>query len=100
MGEIQMTNGLGDMQWFFGIKRLGRALANGAKTAMSRTDIAPEHERRGTIRPALKDVWAARFLANRVQVQAFDQLEQVILIRWIAQTNLEPLRFWLPRFLI
>src|ERR1700704_3476101 len=64
---------------------------------MAGADVAAEHERCGAIGPAFKDIWAPRFLTNRVQVQAFDQLEQVILVRRIAQTNPQPIGFWLTR---
>jgi hypothetical protein len=33
-----------------------------------------------------------------MQIQAVNELEHVVLVRRIAQTNLEPLRLWLPRF--
>src|SRR6185503_13013049 len=49
----------------------------------------------GAVRPAFENVWAACFLANRVQVQPLDQLQDVVLVRRIAQTNLQPLRLWL-----
>ncbi len=54
---------------------------------MSRADIAAEHECRGAIRPALEDVRTFCFLTNRVQVQALNQVEQMVLIGWIAQAN-------------
>ena len=65
---------------------------------MARAGIAAEHKRRRFVRPAFKNVWAARFLANRVQVQALDQLQHVVLVRRIAQTNLQPLRLRLAGF--
>src|SRR6185503_4818677 len=48
----------------------------------------------GAVRPAFENVWAACFLANRVEVQPLDQLQDVVLVRRIAQTNLQPLRLW------
>jgi hypothetical protein len=67
---------------------------------MTRTDVATEHERGGAIRPALKDVRTLGFLTNRVQVQTLDQLEQMVLVRRIAQTNPQPFGLWLTRFLV
>ena len=61
---------------------------------MACADVAPEHKGGRAIRPALKDVWTARFLADRMQVQSFDQFQYMVLVRRIAQTNLEPLRLW------
>jgi hypothetical protein len=63
-------------------------LADGAKTSMSRANITAEHEGSGAIRPAFKNVWATCLLANSVQVQAFDQLQQIVLVRRITQPNL------------
>ena len=83
------------MARFFRIERAGHSLADRAEAAMPRADVAAEHERRGAIRPALKNVWATGFLANSVQVQALDQLQYVVLVRRVAQTNLQPLWLWL-----
>jgi hypothetical protein len=54
---------------------------------MTRANIAAEHERRGAIRPAFKNVWTACFLTNSVQVESFDQLQHVVLIGRIAQAD-------------
>ncbi len=67
---------------------------------MTRADVAAEHERRGAIRPALKNVRAARFLTNGVQVEALDQFENLVLIRRIAQTNPQPFGLWLTDLLV
>ena len=52
--------------------------------------VAAEHESGSPIRPALEDVWAARFLADSVKVQSFNKLQNMILIRRVAYANLEP----------
>src|SRR2546425_13271452 len=65
---------------------------------MPRADVAAEHKGCSPVGPALKNVWALRFLTNGVQVQSLDQLEQVVLVRRIAQANAQPIRFWLTRF--
>jgi hypothetical protein len=62
---------------------------------VARADIAAEHERRSAFRPAFKDVGASRFLADRVQIQTFDQLQHIVLVGWISQANPEPIRLWL-----
>src|SRR5690242_16176962 len=93
-----MTYGFSNVAWFVHIERAWRAFANRAKAAMPCANVAAQHERRRAIRPALENVWALCFLTNRVQVQALDQLQQMILIRRIAQTNPQPIRFRLTRF--
>src|SRR5436305_10966732 len=98
MSEIEMAHGFGDVARFFRIERAGLAFSDSAESAVARADVAREHEGRRPIRPALEDVWAFRLLTNSVQVQAFDQLEHMILIRRIAQANLQPFRLGLSRF--
>src|ERR1700716_278751 len=98
MREIQVPHSFSDMPGFFRIEDAGLAFTHSTETAVSRADIAAQHERRGPIRPALENVWALRFLADSVQVQSLNQLEQMILIRRIAQTNPQPFRFRLTRF--
>src|SRR5437868_5260960 len=73
-------------------------LAYCAKSAMTGTDVAAQHKGRSPISPALEDVWAPCFLTNRMQIQALNQVEQMVLIGWIAQTNPQPSGFWLTRF--
>jgi hypothetical protein len=90
-----MPHSFSDMAWFIRVQLPRLALANRAKAAMTRTDVAAQHERGGAIRPAFKDVRTLGLLTNRVQVQTLDQLEQVVLVRRIAQTNPQPFRFWL-----
>ena len=67
---------------------------------MASADVAAQHERRRAIGPALKNVRALRFLADRVQIQTLDQLEQMILVRRIAELDAQPFRLRLARFLI
>lgn len=100
MSEIQMTHGFRNVPRLIRVKDAWLAFTNGAEATVSRADIAAQHECRDPVRPALKDVRAARFLTHRVQVQAFDQLEHMILIRGVAQTNLKPLRLGLTGLLI
>src|SRR4051812_44682183 len=80
MSQVEMTHGFGDVARLILIKRAGLAFADGTESAMARADVAREHEGRCSIRPALEDVRTPRFLTHGVQVQAFDQLENMILI--------------------
>jgi hypothetical protein len=54
---------------------------------MTRADVAAEHERRGAVGPTLENVWATGFLADGVQVQAFDQLQDLVLVSRVAQAD-------------
>lgn len=83
-----MAHGLGDMARFFRVEDAGLAFTDGAESAVARTDIAREHEGCRPVRPALEDVGTFRFLADSVQVQAFDQLEHMILVCRVAQPDL------------
>src|SRR5256885_6829517 len=94
-----MAHGFGDVARLCGIKLRRLTFIDRAEAAMARAGVAAEHEGRGAIRPALEDVGAARLLADRMQVQAFDELQHVVLIRRIAQTYLQPLRLRLARLL-
>ncbi len=78
----------------------GFSFSDCAKSAMPRADVAAEHERRRSIRPALKNVRTARFLTNRVQVESLDQFEHMVLIGRIAQADAQPFRLGLTDLLI
>ena len=82
-----MPHGLPDVAWFIRVKPAGFAFTDGAEAAVARADIAAQHERGGAIGPALKNVRTLGFLTNRVQIQPLDQLEEMVLIRRITQTN-------------
>ena len=90
MSEIKMLHSFSDVTRLVRVERCGRALANRTETAVTRADIAAQHEGRRSIGPALKDVGALCFLTDRVQVKPFDQLKQVVLVGWITQTNPQP----------
>ena len=66
---------------------------------MPGADVAAQHKGRSPISPALENVGAPCFLTNRVQIQTIDQLEQMVLVRRITQTNPQPLRLWLTRLI-
>ena len=91
-----MLDCFGNVTRFFLIESYGLSFADRTKAAMARADISAQHESRGPVRPAFKDVWAPGFLTNRVQVQPLDQLQKMVLIGRITQTNAQPFRFGLP----
>ena len=64
----------GNVTRFFRIETSRLSFAHGAEAAMTRTDVAAEHEGRGAIGPTFENVWTASFLANGVQVETFDEL--------------------------
>ena len=93
-----MSHGFGDVAGFFRVERTRLTFADSTETAMARADVTTQHERCGAIGPTLKNVWATRLLAYGVKIQTLNQLEQVVLIRRIAQANAQPIRFGLTRF--
>src|SRR5712691_6555277 len=95
-----MSDSFGDVAWFFRVERTRLTFADGTKTAMARADVTAQHERCRAIGPTLKNVWATRLLAYCVKIQTFDQLEHVVLVRRVTQSNLEPLGFGLTGFRI
>ena len=92
MGQIKLAHRFRDMSGFLSVERSGLTFADRTKSAVACANVAAEHERRSSIRPAFKDVRATRFLTNSVQVKSLDQLQHVILIGWIAQPDLQPFR--------
>jgi len=95
-----MTNSFSDVSRLVRIETAGLSFADCAEAAMSRADVAAEHERRSPISPTLKDVWTTGFLADSVQVESFDQLQHLVLVGRIAQTDAKPFGFGLTYLLI
>lgn len=95
-----MVHGFSDVTRFLRVQLTRLTFANRAKSTMARADIAAEHERGGAIRPAFENVRATRFLANGVQVEAFDQLQHLVLTRRVAQADAKPFGFRLTDLLI
>ena len=95
-----MAHRFRDVSRLVRIETPGLSFADGAEAAMTRADVAAEHESRSAIGPTLENVWTTRFLTNGVQVESFDQLQHLVLVRWIAQTNAQPFGFGLTYFLI
>src|SRR5258707_7972869 len=100
MSKIQMPHRFAYVSWFFRIKLPRLAFAHGAEAAVTGADVPAQHKGCCPVSPALEDVRAPCFLTNRVQVQSFDQPQEMILVRRITQTDPQPLRFWLTGFLI
>ena len=67
---------------------------------MTSADVAAQHERGGAVSPTLEDVWATGFLADGVQVQTFDQLQHLVLVGRVAQTDAQPFGLGLTDLLI
>ena len=93
-----MGHSFGDMSRLQRIQGSRRTFSYGAKPAMPRADITAQHKGCGPIRPALKNVGAASFLTDGVQIQSFNQLKHMILISRVAETDFEPFRFRLTDF--
>ena len=98
--EIQMPHCFRDVTRFFVVKLTRLALPHRAETTVPRADITAQHECGGAIRPTFKDVRTPGFLTDGMQVQTLDQLEQMVLVRRITQTNPQPFRLWLTWFLV
>src|ERR1044072_9953791 len=100
MCEVQVADSFGDVARFFRIERARRAFADCAESAVACADVAAEHEGCGAIGPAFENVWTARFLADGVQIETFNQLQYLILISRVAQADAQPLGFGLTDLLI
>jgi hypothetical protein len=88
MGQVKVAHGFRNVPRFLRIKLNRLAFSNCAETAVARADIAAEHECGSAIGPAFKDVRTTSFLANGMQIQAIYELENIVLIRRIAEPDL------------
>jgi len=95
--EIQVSHRFRYVMRFLTVERAGLPFIYRTKAAMARTDVTSEHECRRAVRPAFEDIGATRFLADRVKIQTFDQLQHIVLVGWVAETNPEPVRLRLAR---
>ena len=100
MREVQVVHGFGDVSRLFRIETAGLSFTDRAEAAMTRADVAAEHERRSAIGPTFKNIGTTSFLTNGVQVESFDQLQHLVLVRWIAQPDAQPFGFGLTYFLV
>jgi hypothetical protein len=90
MSQVQVLDCFRNVPRLFAVERARFSFSDRAKAAVPRADIATQHESRRSIGPAFEDVRTTRFLADRMKIQALDQLQHLILVSRIAQTNLEP----------
>jgi hypothetical protein len=100
MGKIQVIHSFGDVTRLLRVELTRLTFADRAKSTMTRADIAAQHERGGSIRPAFENVRAAGFLTNGVQIESFDQLQHLVLIGRIAQPDAKPFRLGLADLLV
>jgi hypothetical protein len=87
MSEVQVMHSFGDVTWFVRVEESRLAFAHCTEAAMTRADVAAEHEGRGAIGPTFKNVWTTSFLANCMQVKTFDELQHLVLISRVAQAD-------------
>jgi hypothetical protein len=73
-----------------GIELRRPAMGHGAVGAVPSTDVAQDHEGRGAVLPALADVRAVRFLADRVEVEVAHELLEAQVVRASGRLHLEP----------
>ena len=90
MGQIEVLDCFGDVPGLFVVERPRFSFADRAKAAVPGADITTQHESRRAIGPALENIRTARFLADSMKVQAFDQLQYLILACRIAQADFKP----------
>ncbi len=94
--QIEMLYGFGNVCRLHRVEVHRLAFVHGAKSAMPRTCIAAEHESRGLIGPAFEDIRALCLLADGVKIQSVDQVQDLILVRRVAQFYLQPIRLFQP----
>ena len=95
--EIEGADRAGDALGLRAIRRGGPSVRDRAVRAGARADVAENHEGRRAVIPALADVRALRFLADRVQLEAAHQPLQPQIARRSRRADLQPLRLRLPR---
>jgi hypothetical protein len=88
VGQVELTHRFSDMPRFFRVERSRFSFADRTEAAVARANVAAEHEGSRAIRPAFENIGTACFLADSVQVQSLNQLQNVVLIGRIAQSNL------------
>ena len=76
VGEVQPNDGLGDALGLRGVQGQGLARIDQTETAGPRAPFTVDHEGRGAVGPALKDVGAAGLFTDRHQSEVFGQFAQ------------------------
>src|SRR5258705_11234610 len=94
-----MTDRFGNVPWLVGIQQARLSFSHRAEAAMTRANVAAQHEGGCTIRPALKNVGTTRLLTDGMQIETFNQLQHMVLIRWISQADTQPVGLGLTYFL-
>ena len=92
--EVERGDRIGDARGFGGVIGVRAPMAHRAVAARARADVAKDHERRGAMRPALADVRAARFFADRVEIEVAHQALQPEIRRRPGRFHLEPFGLW------
>jgi hypothetical protein len=98
MCEVELTHCFGDVPRFIHIQLARCTFTDSAEAAVARANVTAQHERCGPIGPAFKNIWATGFLAYGVKIQALNQLQDMVLVRRITQTDLQPFRLGLAWF--
>src|SRR5262245_19326060 len=96
--EIQRRDGVGDPARFCRVDRRWPAMRHRAVRAGARADVAEDHEGRGAVVPALADVRALRFFADRVEIQLAHQALEPQVARRAGGAHLQPVRFGSSRW--
>ena len=90
--EAHLGRRLGDALGLSRIELRGPPVGDRAVRAVSRTDVAEDHERRGAVLPALADVGAVSFLADGVEVELAHEVLESRVVRPAWRPHLEPAR--------
>src|SRR5262245_60249244 len=100
MRQVQVVHSFCDVSRLVRIEIARLPFADCAEAAMTRADVATEHERRSAIGPTLENIWTTSFLTDGVQVESFDQLQHLVLVGWVTQADAQPFGFGLTYLLI
>jgi hypothetical protein len=94
--ELHGVDGVGELIGLLRIKGEGRAMRHVAVGARARADVAHDHERRRAVVPALADVGAVRFLADRMQTEVAHQALDAHVALRAGRANLQPVGLLRP----
>ena len=100
MSEVQVFDCFSYVSWFLRVQTSRLTFTYSAESTVACANVAGQHERCSAIRPAFEDVWTTSFLANCVEIQSLDKVQNLVLIRRITQTDPQPFGFRLTDFLI
>ena len=97
VAQLHRLHRLGDPARLVAVERLGLAGVDLAEVAAPGALVAADEERRLAVLPALEDVGAAGFLADRVQALGLHQVLELRVLRAHLRPGLDPLRLALDR---